>query len=598
MSAAPVHFYPSSVYYDFLPYHHNQLLINFTPVNYCCGHKGTVMPERSGNTVACGRIDQNAFAYNTGANQCWKMADLAPSESPVANGFRPVPLPSDYHFFNVTNPNTTEYFGSQLIPTSSTLTLGNDGTEMDFEQPEEQIEWNRSSRMVTQRQHRYHQRHHPPMNQPQARDLKNKARFSTTGLPSNYAIVRDTKMSLSSAPSSPIAGSLGSLGNNYHFIHSHAMLPHSFGVPQYKDYSSSSSYCSGKDVKFSSSSMSSYSSRSSMSSTPSSSGISPRKRCADEVNRGEGYCRKNRQNGIAERDNITLRCSCDSCAADEVTLKVDHVAITDGFEEQKSKRSKNEEIFHRYSSEFSSGKSSKGRSSRKVKKVSKKRNNAKSKSSPRTSQQNLNSPTDFSFVAPRPFQKSPVADNVEVPGRYNLRSSAKGRKREDISSKTSTAPSSNVHMVQSISPLCFTGLCEIDSNNNLARATAERRDDTPRYQTRSRQKKADADGQQLNGHKRNNRIEGDISALDIKGANELTNSKAKEYQLASVIRRVPSPTILQLLKSQPSTSPPKEQTGAKDTFTDNPRKLSTLKKNYDVHGVIGVGGGGTVHAGK
>lgn len=594
MSAAPVHFHPSSVYYNsFLPYPHNQFLINLTPVEYCCGQKGTIMPERAGNTAACGRIDPNAFVYSARGNPCWKMAGLASPESTVTNGFRAAPLPCDYQFFNVANANTLDYYANQLIPTSSAPTTRNDGADMEIEQPEGRVESKRKSGGVTQRQQHYHQRHHPEVNHPQARDLKNKARFSTTGLPSNYAIVRDTKMSLSSAPSSPVAGSLGSLGSNYHFVPPHVMMAPSFGVPQYKGYPSSSSCCSTKDLKISSSSLSSYSSRSSMSSTPSSSGISPRKRCADDAN--GGYCRKNRQH-VAERDSITLRCSCDSCTTDEVTYKVDHVAITDGIEQHKSKRSKNEEVIKCGSFESSSGKSGKGRSTRKVKKSSKKRNNAKLKSSPRTSQQNVIFPAEFSFVAPRPFQES--TDNVEVSGRYNLRSSAKGRKRDEVSSKTMSreTPSSNVHMVQSISPSSLIGSCEIDSNNNFTKACAEKTDQTPRYHTRSRQKKAD--GQQLNSHKRNNRVEGEASPLDLKVKNDVSNNEAKEYQLASVIRRVPSSTILKLLKSQPSTTPPKDQTSGKESAKDNTRKLSTLKRLYDIHGVIGVGGGGTVHAGE
>jgi len=143
------------------------------------------------------------------------------------------------------------------------------------------------------RQAYYHQRHHPQMSTifsdcgHTADHLKNKSRFSATGS-GVCAVVRDTKMSLSSSPPSPSAGSAGgSLGSTF-ARHGFSSVSNRYQAAQPSVSTTAVGFCRNSGMRIQSkkqsdmsvsSTLSSYSA-SSLSSTPSFTGNSPRKRHA------------------------------------------------------------------------------------------------------------------------------------------------------------------------------------------------------------------------------------------------------------------------------------------------------------------------------
>ncbi|XP_076799683.1 uncharacterized protein LOC143444389 [Clavelina lepadiformis] len=224
-------------------------------------------------------------------------------------------------FWNAENSKATAYvtqtsFGPMQPPTMPLIV------------PSSQV----TSENIARRQAYYHQRHHPHASPNGSHlpgitnELKNKNRFSATGACGDSTVVRDSKMSLSSAPPSPNAGTLGgSLGSSYSRSYFN-QLPQSQMVPLAITISNSNGYqryiTSPKKVSdmSTSSTLSSYSS-SSLSSTHSLPSVSPRKRRADEE---ESYYHVGMHTKCNGDSSI-----CHTCSTSDVTAGVNHVHLYD-----------------------------------------------------------------------------------------------------------------------------------------------------------------------------------------------------------------------------------------------------------------------------
>lgn len=478
-----------------------------------------------------------------------------------------------------------------------------------------------SNKAPTQRQQHYHHRHHAQAHQAQVNNQKNKTRFSATGLSSNYTIVRDSKMSLSSAPSSPTAGSVGgSLSQAYAGIHATPMsLPSNPYTVQCKDSSSFSSSYSSKNFKMSaSSSLSSYSSCSSLSSTPSMNGISPRKRRADDTanNNKQIPCRKEYfQRNEGEIINL---CSCETCTTDDVTARVDDVTLRDmisGEQEQRQKRSKNDDDVVFVSAEPAGtnhrvtnyeNQTQKERHLRKSRKSNK-------KVSPRDGHIVQAIPAaalsdSKPFIVPSSLTIPPRLENHQSNGRYFLRSTAKGRNQNKLNGAAHASPVEDANGVPPtacnyiqqtmVSPVVQSPTRMIDLNNNgngrtyqpttanscqtaqtCSAVVAENTPSSPRYHTRSRQKKVKASAQ--------------ASAGPVSSPDSCPTSVP--YYPASVIQSVNSSTPSSSYATTTSSKTAPALDAVRESSTHTPS--SSFKKIYDIHGIIGVGGGGTVYAG-
>nr|XP_039272933.1 serine/threonine-protein kinase STE20-like [Styela clava] len=611
MSADPVSFpFPSFYNHQFLPYSRPNFWLNFAQPELCIG-EGNMASQ--GNYVTSNVNNDALVVYDarqsSGVARCLKInADRVPKEIPTSDAFIMTPqglLPSEYQLFGISNPNPLDIYATGLSSHGSGSSVSSSVGSQDPTHSGSNVMPKPLHRVPTVRQQHYHQRHHAQAKHPQANNLKNKTRFSATGLSSNYMVVRDTKMSLSSAPSSPSAGSVGgSLGNNYHLPPTHLPDSNAYYRQQYKGSSSSSSCCSNSGLKISSSSQSSYSSCSSLSSSPSVNGISPRKRRADDVinNNREAYCRKEYYYRQGPGGQIITLCSCEVCATDEVTARVDDVTIRDSrtTEEhgQQQKRSKNDDDVVFVSAQLPRPQQSpnipipKERPARKAKKSSRK---AVNRAAPVA--QNATSHNNFPFVVPTTTSSEFSDQQKDNVGRYYLRSAVKGRKQEEMVVKYATdvqVQHENIHLVQSIvAPV----VAQSDQNNN---AEAQRHynkgtvgNNTPRYHTRSQQKKAKADNKsKVRNQKSDVQQHSNAQYNHVIVATE-TNPSAAPNTSSSSVQQVPEckAQAQQYVPTSTESSPAAE--GSKDT----PRSSSSLKKLYDIHGIIGVGGGGTVYAG-
>ena len=135
----------------------------------------------------------------------------------------------------------------------------------------------------------YHKRHHPSSKvvsnfEVSSSELKNKTRFSATGASGKSTVVRDCKMSLSSSPPSPSAGSVG--GSLCSSISRSHFKPIPSPCPVHLSMRNSATASSYSPTKNSASPTSS--SVSPRLSTSSSSGVSSRKRRADDES-GHSY---------------------------------------------------------------------------------------------------------------------------------------------------------------------------------------------------------------------------------------------------------------------------------------------------------------------
>ena len=200
------------------------------------------------------------------------------------------------------------------------------------------------------RQVYYHKRHHPPSKTTStfdisASELKNKSRFSATGASGKSTVVRDCKMSLSSSPPSPCAGSAG--GSLCSLISRSHFKPISAQCQLFSSRNSAATlpYSTTKKVSATSTSPTRPSiSPSSRSSTSSSSGIASRKRRADEESssqrcyRSSGY--SSTSEVIAGVGHVRL---CDRSSTGSVSPVEPAMRSTDWVSpQQPHKRSKND----------------------------------------------------------------------------------------------------------------------------------------------------------------------------------------------------------------------------------------------------------------
>lgn len=523
-------------------------------------------------------------------------------------------LPSEYQLFHVPGVgNPMSLYG----PTSSMTTTGASSpcvTNMP----------KMLNQVPTQRQQHYHHRHHAHAKHNQG----NKTRFSATGLSPYYTVVRDTKMSLSSAPSSPNAGSvIGSLGN-YTVAHVPVSFSNSnaYSVPQCKGSSSSSGYSSKTSKMSTSSSLSSYSSCSSLSSSQSATGISPRKRPAEEY--GNNNCRKDCYQRQSGHEVINL-CSCEMCATDEVTAGVDDVTLRDATVEefgQQQKRSKNDDdvVFVSTSLDSSGLPTANGDTSchdvalpKRLQEtyaapkrlVRKARKPPKKKSSNRVPvQTSTHAQADsFPFVVPT---STPYHQRQDPVGRYYLRSAAKGRKQDEIALRegVSTSVYHQNPTPSTATPIVSHGAAvrAIDLNNNgdgYACTVSPRQQApdvcattavAPRYHTRSQKKlKAVPPTQPPSIHHRDaaSAYPSEAAVASRQSTATLPGTPTVASQPASVIQ---SSSANNNCKQHASVA---FESSPTSSGKDPHRPSSSFKKLYDIHGIIGVGGGGTVYAG-
>lgn len=612
---------PSFYNHQFLPYPRTNFWLNFAQPELCIGDGN--MSSRS--AFVAPNLNNDALVvydarHNSGVARCMKVnADRVPKEIPPSDGLMMTPqglLPSEYQLFGISNPNPLDIYATGLLNQSSGSPVASNVGNPDPTHSTSSVMPKPLHRVPTVRQQHYHQRHHAQAKHPQANNLKNKTRFSATGLSSNYMVVRDTKMSLSSAPSSPSAGSVGgSLGNNYLMTHPHMVGSSSYYVPQYKGSSSSSSCCSNSGLKISSSSHSSYSSCSSLSSSSTSvNGISPRKRRADDVtnNNREAYCRKEYYQRQGPDGQVITLCSCEACATDEVTARVDDVTLRDSrtTEEhgQQQKRSKNDDDVVFVCAQPPRSQQSphipvpKERAPRKTKKSSR-------KAAPRTvqaSHTSITSHSNFPFVVPSTTSSEFSDQQKDSVGRYYLRSAVKGRKQDEITTKDATetqVQQEHIALVQSVATPVTT---QSDQNNNSeaqryfnnGAITHEDENNTPRYHTRSQQKKVKADNKSKVQSQKSDTQQHIATehnhVIAPQSSKALVASNASSNNLQAQTAQVSERKAQQQAQYVPTST---ESTSAAENSKETPRSSSSLKKLYDIHGIIGVGGGGTVYAG-
>ena len=453
------------------------------------------------------------------------------------------------------------------------------------------------------RQVHYHKRHHPSAKTTSkydvsASELKNKSRFSATGASGKSTVVRDCKMSLSSSPPSPCAGSVG--GSLCSSISRSHFKPISAQCQLFASTRSSATalpYSPTKQISTTSASPTTPSiSPSSRSSTSSSSGIGPRKRRADEENTSRAVYRSSGSTSDVTAGVGHVRL-CDRSSTGSVSPVESVMRPCDWVSpQQPHKRSKNDNdedddvIFvsmepgpkHKSSLSNISLKPFTGvppkhtvKASRKSKKNSAKKSPATpmvsttpfSMPSPMYPHQNvqLSSAVPTSFAAPpvaTPASVAAVSMHGTVPSKgYFLRSSVATRSenKEYVSRNKLSAPQLPTQKVPT-------------SNANA------------RYQTRSNQKRKEDRAQH--------------PAPYI----------PQPHSISGASLPAPSPPN----KSQPSSSitdklvgvhHPKSVESAERSrsilLNDPHRRASStsFSKIYDIKGKIGVGGGGVVYAG-
>ncbi|XP_078481808.1 uncharacterized protein LOC144742682 [Ciona intestinalis] len=442
-----------------------------------------------------------------------------------------------------------------------------------------------TSENVARRQAYYHQRHHPDPSSV----CKN--RFSATGATVDCTVIRDSKMSLSSAPPSPSAGSAGgSLGSNLSRLNPITQAQ-CYGIVHPRGaYFSAAKKASDMST---SSTLSSYSS-SSLSSTPSLTGVSPRKRRADEKNCSHNGCQVG---------------SCHFCSTSDVTAGVDCVRLCDRpsngsvspvdqlarrdhwpDDQHRLKRSKNdneedddvvfvsmetaptlpkqrlcETVFQNPFAVAPQKQTSKPRRSKKTPTTKR-----ASRPSPSTSASPVNFaiPASFppsTYQLQQPMFVAPPSYANTKPSYYNV-SEVQGSKGYFLRSTVSGRGGKKM----------------VDENNNLhVASTSYSRDQHQsgvRYHTRSQQKRK-----------------------DLASTPHVVNHHPQQEMTYTQQPSVPNPRPAPLpVQSQPQTAVPSTpiSQGATGGIPDGQQRSSAaFKKIYDIRGIIGVGGGGTVYAG-
>nr|CAB3264884.1 serine/threonine-protein kinase pim-3-like [Phallusia mammillata] len=481
-----------------------------------------------------------------------------------------------------------------------------------------------SSEQAIRRQAYYRQRHHPNANQASTPgctidELKNKNRFSATAC-GDCTVVRDSKMSLSSAPPSPTAGtvggSLGSMANRSsynHLVHGGAPMTQGF-MPSSSAYCTqpAASYSSTKKVSdmSTSSTLSSYSS-SSLSSSSSVTGVSPRKRRADESNANSQTARS--YNGCRVPN---------TSSTSEVTAGVNGVRLYDNSrvsptcqiaqewasEQHQHKRSKNDnaddddvvfvsmepapKLPQQRLCENVSGKTAMAlnpfasvpshpvKSARRTKKGSSKRSTRPPSarvvsSSPvpgmvpssSTLQQQKVTSGQAVFVAPGALTTSSAASNE----RYFLRSTAK---RNGVDENNNTNNERQVLLQPEHGRKTQQGAHNV------------------RYHTRSqqrRQKKTPAPVQQQQQQQHYEPAEQQITPQQVTVVSE-------SQQNATEVKHLTVPPTSCVASTSAPTSVIRSAPAALNVDAQQ-RSSSAFKKIYDIRGIIGAGGGGTVYAG-